>query len=370
MCSSTSASSTIADNIPQDMAALPEAQPQAAAREVACDGMPSDWARRATEENDTFLRQLFDACLQASESLPPAERLIMYDACDENDIAVALETGVRKRLDPRRNTKPKKPDDQMLVCTPFNPAAFNFTKIRNPGEVLLRIPEMPYQLLTNKFPLFKRHMLLVCTELVPQQMTLRHLTALTRLLQPTSFCAYFNSWCASASVNHFHCHVIDEMPPVTEHPLVPGPMVGGVLSLVPSGFPGTCYVFDATRLALLGMVVDAMQADNQPHNLLITPRLVYVFPKPLARPARSFELYPETVGGPELIGSFTLYDRTAFDRLSVADVSDLFQMNTASLPTHLLQPSSAHHGSQVEAAAEGSVGSTWECDSASTSVAA
>lgn len=347
-----------------------ETQPLAAAQEVACDGMPGDWARRAAAENDTFLRELFDACLRASEVLPPTERLIMYDACDEHDIAAGLAIGVRKRLDPRRNTKPKKPDDQLLVCTPFNPTAFNFTKIRNPGEVLLCVPEMPYQLLTNKFPLFKRHMLLVCTELVPQQMTLQHLTALTRLLQPTSFCAYFNSWCASASVNHFHCHVIDEMPPVTEHELVPGPMVDGVPSLVPSGFPGTCYVFDAARLALLGTVVEAMKADNQPHNLLITPRLVYVFPKPHARPARSFELYPETVGGPELIGSFTLYDREVFDRLSAADAAELSQMNTAPLPSHLLQPSAARHDARVEETAEESVGAAWECDTTSTSVAA
>ena len=27
----------------------------------------------------------------------------------------------------------------------------------------------------------------------------------------------------------------------------------------------------------------------------------------MERPARSFDLYPETVGGPELLGSFTVY---------------------------------------------------------------
>lgn len=84
--------------------------------------------------------------------------------------------------------------------------------------------------------------------------------------------------------------------------------------------------------------IQAMQAANQPHNLLFTPRcglgaivshgspnpplfrspspvpptayerrFVYIFPKPIERPLRSFDLYPETVGGPELIGSWTLY---------------------------------------------------------------
>ena len=53
----------------------------------------------------------------------------------------------------------------------------------------------------------------------------------------------------------------------------------------------------------LDSVIIAMQQDNQPHNLLLTPKFIYVFPKPHARPARTFELYPETVGGPELIGS-------------------------------------------------------------------
>ena len=49
---------------------------------------------------------------------------------------------------------------------------------------------------------------------VAQQMTSAHLGAIAELLQSCSMSAYFNSWCASASVNHFHCHCIDETPPV------------------------------------------------------------------------------------------------------------------------------------------------------------
>merc|ERR1719482_1821137 len=61
-----------------------------------------------------------------------------------------------------------------------------------------------------------------------------------------------------------------------------------------------------------------MQEDNQPHNLVFARGHVYVFPKPLVRPQRSFELYPETVGGPELAGSFTVYREDDYEALSAS----------------------------------------------------
>jgi len=289
--------------------------------------------------DDKTLRDAFTSVLELSASLDPDERLIMYDACDEGEISIPLAYGVRKRLDPRRNTKPKKPDEQRLVCTPFNPDGFHFGKIRNPGERLLSLPLQgaTYHVLTNKFPLFPKHMLLVADALVPQQMSGPHLLALTQLLQPTSFCAYFNSWCASASVNHFHFHLIDEHPPVTARPLVPGPIVAGVRCSVPAGFPGFCYVFETGQAAsVVEPLIRCMQADNQPHNLLVTPTHIYVWPKPHMRPQRSFELYPETVGGPELLGSFTVYQRADLEVLSAEDCEELFRINTAPLPSRFL----------------------------------
>ena len=77
----------------------------------------------------------------------------MYDANDlPAELSAPLAIGVRKRLDPRRNTKPKKPDAQLLVCTPFDPDGFNFSKIRNPGEVMLELDlnGAVYRVLTNK----------------------------------------------------------------------------------------------------------------------------------------------------------------------------------------------------------------------------
>ena len=208
------------------------------------------WAMRSAAANDFYLRTSFREIVRASAGLPTEQRLIAYDACDEHEVKAPLGL-FRKRLDARRNTKPKKPDAQLLVCTPFDPSAFNFTKIKDPREKILTpllLNNAPYEILTNKFPLFAGHMLLVSKLPVAQQMTSAHLGAIAELLQSCSMSAYFNSWCASASVNHFHCHLIDEVPPVAALPLVRGPLVRGVRCLQPEGFPGFCYVF---RLSLI-----------------------------------------------------------------------------------------------------------------------
>ena len=311
-----------------------------------CSQVVTSWSLRPPRANAAFLREAFRAVVAESSQLPPDKRLIMYDACDDQAVVAILGPCLRKRIDARRNTKPKKPNEQMLVCTPFDPAAFNFSKISNPREKLLKLKFSTgdrYEVLTNKFPLFPDHMLLVADELVPQQMRLGHLLAITELLQGcSSFSAYFNSWCASASVNHFHVHLIDEQPPMTRYLLVPGPHVRGQRCLQPEGFQGACYVFEVTQLELVSEVVRAMQLDNQPHNALFTGQFIYLFPKPLQRPERSFELYPETVGGPELIGSFTVYDRADYDAITIQSAEELTRMNTAPLPSRLLRRAADH----------------------------
>ena len=309
--------------------------------EAGCDAndVINSWSLRSAAANDYLLRSRFNGVLAESQTLPADERLIMYDACDEHEVRAPLGRVFRKRLDARRNTKPKKSDDQRFVCTPFNHNGFHFGKIKNDRERLVKLALRPgrYDVLTNKFPLYPKHMLLVAGALLPQQMTGEHLSAITELLSASTFCAYFNSWCASASVNHFHCHLIDEYPPVTTYPLVNGPIVCGVRCLQPQGFAGFCYVFPTSALVLVEQCVTAMQLDNQPHNFLFTPRHVYVFPKPLARPERSFELYPETVGGPELIGSFTVYTSEIYEQLTGDHADLLCRINTAPLPSRLLQ---------------------------------
>lgn len=299
-----------------------------------------NWALRLPEHNDFFLRASFQRLIEESADLSIEHRLIAYDACDEYEVKAKLGM-CRKRLDARRNTKPKKSNDQLWVCTPFDPDGFNFSKIKNSRERILqlRLRVGMYEILSNKFPLFPKHMLLVSQSPVAQQMTSNHFLAIVELLQACSMSAYFNSWRASASVNHFHCHLIDELPPVTALPLSNGPLVNGQRCWQPQGFPGFCYVFDANQVALVDAVVRAMQEENQPHNMLFTPRhpMVYIFPKPLQRPPRSFELYPETVGGPELIGSFTVYNEADYASLTPAVAEELLRINTAPLPSRLLR---------------------------------
>ena len=77
-----------------------------------------NWSLRSTASNDFFLRESFNQRLRSSADLPPEERLIMYDACDDTEVRQQLGF-FRKRIDARRNTKPKKPDAQLYVCTPF-----------------------------------------------------------------------------------------------------------------------------------------------------------------------------------------------------------------------------------------------------------
>jgi hypothetical protein len=317
------------------------------------DSPEASWSLRSVQANDFLLRSSFKRVLDESEAAEPSAKLIMYDACDEGEVRAPLGKCSRRRIDARRNTKPKKPNEQLQVCTPFDPKGFNFSKISNERERLLQLSLKvgAYDVLTNKFPLFPKHMLLVAKALVPQQMTHTHLAAICELLSASSFCAYFNSWCASASVNHFHCHLIDELPPVTEHPLVAGPLVSGFRCLQPQGFAGFCYVLPLSAVDVVSDAVAAMQKDNQPHNMLFTPRHIYVFPKPLARPERSFALYPETVGGPELIGSFTVYNEADYDALTLEAAEELVRINTAPLPSRLLQRGSGCGSSAIDDAA-------------------
>lgn len=66
-----------------------------------------NWALRLPEHNDFFLRASFQRLIEESADLSIEHRLIAYDACDEYEVKAKLGM-FRKRLDARRNTKPKK----------------------------------------------------------------------------------------------------------------------------------------------------------------------------------------------------------------------------------------------------------------------
>ena len=129
--------------------------------------MVEDWAERSCEANDRCLQELFRAVpgpvnklvfgptplephvggrlplgmshqhparrliahhrpdhasqvLDTSAQLPPEQRLVMYDACDEGEAARAPLGPLRKRLDWRRNTKPKKAAVQLQAGRPVS----------------------------------------------------------------------------------------------------------------------------------------------------------------------------------------------------------------------------------------------------------
>ena len=82
-----------------------------------------NWTERASSFNDEYLNSAFESLVETSASLPPAQRVVMYDACDEHEVASMLGP-LRRRLDARRNTKPKQAKPQLSVCTPFDPADF------------------------------------------------------------------------------------------------------------------------------------------------------------------------------------------------------------------------------------------------------
>ena len=135
------------------------------------------------------LRAVYSVVLERSLTLPEDQRLVMYDPHDANEIAKKVGP-YTVRLDARRAGKPKAaPAPKVVVCTPLDPAKFNFTKIKNADERLLRttLAGHPYDFLTNKFPLCTCHSLLVSQDLVPQQMAPVHLSAIKELLGGSSF---------------------------------------------------------------------------------------------------------------------------------------------------------------------------------------
>lgn len=301
------------------------------------------WATRIHSENDTLLTELFAQLLKESAELEGNEKLIAYDA--RSVPTAALSSAFRKRLDGRRKTKPTSGKPQWLVKTPFDPSAFNFQRVHAREKLLkLQVSTGRYYLLPNRYPLFACHLLLVAEELQPQQMNPAHISAVVELVSGCSFCAYFNSWTGGASVNHFHCHIIGEQPPIAARPLVDGPMMSDAKRcLIPEGFPGLCYVFEHSKANTVHAAVSAMQEEDTAHNLLFTATHVYIFPRPAAEagaPAirRAREIYPENMGGPELIGSFTLYDDELYTSFTEEHASEAVRLSTAPLPSSVLQP--------------------------------
>ncbi|XP_068266436.1 GDP-D-glucose phosphorylase 1 [Nyctibius grandis] len=171
------------------------------------------------------------------------------------------------RLNVQRGAERRPPQPVRSLRQPFDPAAFNFTRIR-PGEVLLRLrragggPAAPDPLLVaiNVSPLERGHVLLLPEPArgLPQALTAPVLRAgleAALLSAHPGFRLGFNSLGGCASVNHLHLHgfYLDRPLPVEAAPARPlRPPCG--LGLLLRGVPAPAFLFYAAGPADLEAV--------------------------------------------------------------------------------------------------------------------
>ena len=163
-----------------------------------------------------------------------------------------------------------------------------------------------YSVLVNKFPLFQRHMLLVSKAWRPQILTGQDIAAVHALCSESGLYAYFNSWCAGASVNHLHLHVVDEAPPLCALPLDPSP--GGTMQA--RGYPAHHVAFPLPDgIPQLTIALEALINGNFPHNLVLSATVGYLVPRQRDPELRGRFHVPHEIdiGGPEFCGVFTAY---------------------------------------------------------------
>ncbi|NXW41683.1 GDPP1 phosphorylase, partial [Nyctiprogne leucopyga] len=122
------------------------------------------------------------------------------------------------QLNVQRGTERRPPQEVRSLRQPFDPGAFNFTRIR-PGEVLLRLrrvgagpaPPEPLLVAINASPLERGHVLLLPepARALPQALTAPPLHAALEavlLSAHPGFRVGFNGLGGYASVNHLHLH--------------------------------------------------------------------------------------------------------------------------------------------------------------------
>lgn len=189
----------------------------------------------------------------------------------------------------------------------------------------------PYSVLVNKFPLFQRHMLLVSRRWRPQLLTTPDVAAVHALCAESGLFAYFNSWCAGASVNHLHLHIIDEPPPLCALPL-DLETAGGTLQA--RGYPAHHVVFPLPAgIPQLALALDALIAANYPHNLVLSPTAGYLVPRSRDPELRGRFHVPHEIdiGGPEFCGVFTAYTEAAVAALTQECIETAYRETSVQL---------------------------------------
>ena len=87
-------------------------------------------------------------------------------------------------------------------------------------EVLFDVDDGRYRVVVNMYPLARRHVLVCAADVRPQQLVEADVGAIAALLSESpGLSAWYNSWGASASVNHLHVHVVDDALPALRRPL-------------------------------------------------------------------------------------------------------------------------------------------------------
>ena len=287
---------------------------------------------------DHELRTRYQELLTASLALPPEARPIAYDP-DECEAIERVGPFV-KRLEPRRVLKRKEgtPDDceivrpsaETVVQPEIDHDLFNFTKVRSEERLaLLELADCPYHLVVNKYPAVRGHLLLAAEELRPQVLTLPDLYALREFLCRSSFLAFFNSWCAAATVNHFHFQLIDPPVPIEDFPLESAGQSRGRAVQRLRGHAAASLVFPAEAVEALWQEVRSLLESNQPHNLFFTRAHTYLFPRNPDPQEKGKELYGgEEPGALEYGGIFITYDRPTFESLTLPRIEELFRRTT------------------------------------------
>ncbi|XP_068881763.1 GDP-D-glucose phosphorylase 1 [Aphelocoma coerulescens] len=172
------------------------------------------------------------------------------------------------QLNEQRSAERRPPQPVRSLRDPFDPGAFNFTRLR-PAELLFRLrrtggpgpPPDPLLVAINASPLERGHVLLLPepARRLPQVLTapaLRGALEAALLSAHPGFCVGFNGLGGGASVNHLHLHglYLGRPLPLEEAPAEP---LGPRLGLLRAG-PAPAFLFFAPGPAALEPVSRAV----------------------------------------------------------------------------------------------------------------
>jgi hypothetical protein len=206
-----------------------------------------------------------------------------------------------------------------------------------------------YQVVTNKYPLAFRHVLLVASEIRPQ--IIRRADVYAAIDFVTNYTnelfVFFSSWSAGATVNHFHMQLY----PSADIPIFALPSQAKASDRGSSSssdnnkaqrtirdYPAanTVYEMQAAGIDSIEQACNDIEQcieHNRPHNLLITKTRIYLFVRardPLVR-EQARELYGQLPACLEFAGTFNAYDAAKYASLDGERMRQIMSMCTEEL---------------------------------------